>query len=303
MLWIIGFTSLFFLLLWLETRRCARVRLTELRVRVDCPDLGDSGLTLLHISDLHLTTKRMDRLEDIERAARRDWDLVLLTGDYVEETAALFPLAETLVRLRARYGVYAVLGNHDHYHYRADNPWRWFKVLVGSLTHQRCESLGDTLDTGVLIRIMEGAGVRALVNEQVEIDLDGRVKLQLFGIDDPSSNRDDPGSLYHLMSDAALRLVLIHSPRHLARLAPLKPHLVLCGHTHGGQVALPLIGALSTGSDAPRRAASGMVTQDGLKVHISPGAGAGTVFPWRILSPAGITSIRLDSTAGTTAAE
>jgi uncharacterized protein len=293
LIWLTIATVVSALLVWLAVKRSVRVRINEREMRLECRSLPEKGLEVLHVSDLHISRNTLWRLEAVARTARREWDLVLLSGDFAEEPEGIEPVAESLGRLRARYGVWAVLGNHDYYHYRADTPVRWLQVLLGSFRHGRCDRL--SLDFGVedLVSALERRGIRVLRNEFASGRIEGGGDFQVFGLDDPVTGHDNPRLLYGKDDPAALRLALTHAPTHLALLRPLNPHLVFCGHTHGGQIRLPFMGAVSTGSEAPRRAAAGLVRQDGLNVHISPGAGAGVVFPWRFAAPAEITVIRL----------
>ncbi len=293
MIWLPIAAAVAALLVWFEVRRSVRVRINEREMRLDCRSLPDKGLEVLHVSDLHISGNTLWRLDAVKKAAQREWDLVLLSGDFAEKPDGIEPVADALGQLRARYGVWAVLGNHDYYHYRADTPGRWLQVLLGSFRHGRCDRLSLEFGVEDLVAALEKRGIRVLRNEFVSGRIENGCEFQVFGLDDPVTGHDNPRPLYGKDNPAALRLALTHAPTRLALLRPFNPHLVFCGHTHGGQIRLPLIGAVSTGSEAPRRAAAGLVRQDGLDVHISPGAGAGVVFPWRFAAPAEITAIRL----------
>lgn len=281
------------LLVWLRVRRNVRPRLKVRALELDCPALPERPLEILHVSDLHISRRTLWRLEALYRAAGREWDLVLASGDFAEEPQGIEPVARALGALRSRCGIWAVLGNHDYLHYKADTPARWLQVLLGSLRHGRCDRLSLEFEVGPLVESLERHGVRVLRNAVEEGKLDGGGTFQIFGIDDPVTGHDNPRRLYGSQDRCALRLALTHAPTRLGLLRPLEPHLVLCGHTHGGQVRLPWLGAVSTGSQASRRAAGGLVTQDSLRVHISHGAGAGVVFPWRFGAQAEITVLRL----------
>ncbi len=286
------------LLVWLRVRLNVRVRLRVRDLELDCQAIPEQPLAILHVSDLHISRRTLWRLEALYRAAGRQWDLVLASGDFAEEPQGIEPVARALGGLRSRYGVWAVLGNHDYFHYKADTPGRWLQVLLGSLRHRRCDRLSLEFDVGYLVDALERHGVRVLRNEAAVGTFADGGAFQVFGIDDPVTGHDNPRRLYGNVDHSALRLALTHAPTRLGLLRPLEPHLVLCGHTHGGQVHLPWLGAVSTGSEAPRRAAGGLVTQDSLRVHISPGAGAGVVFPWRFGAQAEITVLRLKRKGG-----
>ena len=121
--------------------------------------------------------------------------------------------------------------------------------------------------------------------------LDNGTPWQIIGIDDPATDRDRPQPLYPKVAGEAMRIVLTHSPVRLESLRPFGPEVVLCGHTHGGQICLPFFGSLTTHSDADRRKSAGLVELGGCRVYISSGMGEGRALPIRILSRPELTEI------------
>lgn len=196
----------------------------QLRVtRMGVPVPGwQGGLRILQLSDIHVGQNlSMEQLEEfVERANREAPDLVCLTGDIADGPQAdidrFFPV---LGRLRARFGVIAILGNHDHY-------------------------AGADRVEAALVR----AGIEVLRDRAVTLHIDGQ-KLHVIGLDDRGPDwargmHDDEvlASLLAAAPDNVSRLLLVHRPdvfRHAAREGIA---LTLAGHTHGGQLAMPWFG-------------------------------------------------------------
>ncbi len=211
-------------------------------------------LTDLHVTGPDVPPARLARLVTAVNAARPD--LVLIAGDFVGDhrlaTHAYTPaeIAAPLRGLRARLGTIAVLGNHDHAH-----------------------------DAGAIRHALEKAGVRVLVNRAVRVG-----RLTIAGADDPFTGRDDLPALTRAAAALGGPAVLLsHSPDVAADLSPRFP-LVLAGHTHCGQVSLPLIGPPVTFARTGRRYACGLVREAGRTVIT--GAGLGTsMWPVRLGAP------------------
>lgn len=214
------------------------------RERLELPGLR-RPLRLLYLADLHYGLwLREGSVRAWVRAARAlRPDLIAFGGDYVQgrPTIDAGPLADLLAPLEAPLGVWGVWGNHDHAWY-SDRPER-------------------------LARVLAGAGVRLLVNAHAR----PRDDLWLAGVDDVSTGDVDVRAALDGVPAEAACVLLCHDPEALPRLEGLRrpPELVLCGHTHGGQLRLPGgVGALPLGwqADAPAPA----FVSSGLGVGLLP---------------------------------
>jgi predicted MPP superfamily phosphohydrolase len=167
-------------------------------------------LRVVQLSDIHHSpfTGRAQIERAIETANGLAPDIVALTGDYVShEREYAAPCAELLGRLRARCGVYAVLGNHDHW-----------------------------TDAALITDLFRAEGIRVLVNEGLRFEHDG-ASFWLAGVDDTMVGLEDlPLALAGSRADE-MKLLLAHNPVILRRAARAGVDLVLSGHTHGGQIA------------------------------------------------------------------
>lgn len=189
----------------------------ELRER-DLPVAGLpgelDGLTILHLSDFHLGTLSLNGRslgKAIAWAAPREVDLVAITGDLVSSKRGERSLRAALQRLRARHGIYAVLGNHDVAETR------------------------DPFSRPADLSRLRTDGAHLLEHDSITFEAAGRA-VQVAGVD---PRRGDE-SLGPLADDSAdLRILLLHFPDAVAGLRPGDFHLVLAGHLHGGQICLP----------------------------------------------------------------
>lgn len=206
---------------WIR-RRWVKVR----RMRIAIRELPESfeGFTIAHLSDLHLgglTPSSMVR-RWVEITNSHGADLVALTGDYVTSGSAFHSaIAEVLGDLRAKDGVVFSMGNHDYFDH------------------------GEPM-----LSLLAERGLRAVRNTSFEITR-GSDRLRIAGIDDTYTRRAElDATMAATMSEAALdagarksnhcpTIVLAHNPELFGPLVERGADLVLSGHTHGGQVALP----------------------------------------------------------------
>ncbi|HEY5711415.1 MAG TPA: metallophosphoesterase [Allosphingosinicella sp.] len=228
---------------------------------------GAPPIRVVLISDLHVAgpdmpPSRLARIVDQVNALEPD--LVLIAGDFVSDkrvstrTYGADEAVAPLARLRAPLGVVAVLGNHDH--------WR---------------------DAGAMRSALAAAGVRLLDNDAAAVG-----PLAIGGLDDAFTGHEDVVStLARMRTLPGARILLSHSPDPFP-LVPREIGLMLAGHTHCGQIRLPLIGAVSTMSDFGERYACGLIREDGKTLIVSAGLGT-SILPLRLGAPSDLWLIRL----------
>ncbi|MCC6208869.1 MAG: metallophosphoesterase family protein [Gammaproteobacteria bacterium] len=229
-------------------RRNAR-RIDVRRNEVMLPRLPETfdGFTILQLSDMHLDMDEAFPGIVSERVRDLEYDLCVLTGDFRYLTAG--PIEGALAgmrRLRANLAgeVYGILGNHDSIR---------------------------------MAPVLEEMGVRMLLNESVVLRR-GDSRLHLAGIDDPHYYRADNFERARAgIPSNAVSLLLAHSPEVYRQAAHAGFDLMLCGHTHGGQICLPGGVPLMLNARCPRRVCRGAWRYHGMQGYTSAGTGSSVV--------------------------
>jgi predicted MPP superfamily phosphohydrolase len=258
------------------------------RYRLDILPAGTGAISVLHLSDLHM-------LRDDERASRfieslPTADIAIVTGDIVGEPEAVEFTVRALRAARGRLSSLFVLGSNDLYVPRRLNPFRYFRSTV---RHRRIKR--QTGRAGDLVRLLEDDGWLHLKNRKAEQSSNG-LRFEIVGLDDPHIHRADI-RVAPRTDPEAFGLAVVHSPDPAPELASLGYDLVVAGHTHGGQVRLPLAGALVTNSSFPNRLASGLMRFGEAYVHVSPGLGTSKYAPFRFLCRPEATLLELHAPA------
>jgi predicted MPP superfamily phosphohydrolase len=245
------------------------------RQRVEALEPGQPPLTVLHLSDLHLTAADTRRIAFLERLAGEPVDLVVLTGDMLGGPGGLDPVLDALGRFRPRLGAVAVLGSNDYWAPRFRNPLSYF--LGPSSRRPRISGRNPWRE---LVEGLEARGWTVLSNRR-----DRLADVELAGMDDPHIRRDDPGVAVPPDGQVPprLRLGVVHSPyrRALDAFERNGYGLLLAGHTHGGQVRLPGVGALVTNCDLPRDRVRGLSRWGRSWLNVSAGLGTSRYAPFR----------------------
>ena len=216
---------------------------------------GVAPLRVLHISDVHLTPGRHRLLSWIRSLDALEPDLVINTGDSIAHRAAVGPFLEALGPLLDRPGVF-VYGSNDLYSPVFKNPTRYL-WRTSAMEHSRDH---PDLPWGELGAGMEAAGWLNLNNRRGRIKV-GEHDIEVAGVHDSHINRDRYDLIAGQADPAAdLRLGVLHSPEpgNIDRFTADGFNLLLAGHTHGGQVCLPVNRALVTNCGIDRARASGL---------------------------------------------
>jgi uncharacterized protein len=230
-----------------------------------------NGFKVVAISDIHAGSNYapLERLRlVVEKANEQDADLIVLLGDYVSESSRgrnrnraegtdgtelkipVSTIADNLQGFKARFGVYAVIGNHDWYH-----------------NSQKVEAE------------LERVGIKVLENEIDEIPV-GAQTVRLWGIEDLWKNRAVPRGPYDGIADKRNIVAITHNPDSLLT-APSGISIMFAGHSHGGQVNFPIFGPFAPFNDP--RFMDGHAEVDGKHVYVTSGVGTSVIpLRWRV---------------------
>ncbi len=243
------------------------------RYRLDILPAG-GGLSVLHLSDLHFQAN--DRRKARFLAGLPRADVTVVTGDILGEADAVEPVVAALRPVRGRLASYFVLGSNDYYLPRPTSYLRYFIPRIRPKRRRLTRSREREL-----VEQLAADGWVHLLNVRREVSLDG-TRLEVVGLDDPHIHRSDLRVAPRRSRDR-FGLAVVHSPDPAPELAALGYQLIVAGHTHGGQVRLPMVGALVTNSHMPRRMASGMFRLGPSYLHVSQGMGTSKYAPFRFL--------------------
>ena len=229
------------------------------------------GFKIVAIADIHAGSNYapLERLRYVvEKANEQNADLIVLLGDYVSEksrgrvrnppagtdgTELKIPvsvIADNLQGFKAKYGTFAIIGNHDWYH-----------------NEQKVHTE------------LERVGINVLNNEIESIQV-GEATLRLWGIEDLWKNRRVPSEAFDQLSDKKNIIAITHNPDSLLT-APTGFALMFAGHSHGGQINFPIFGPFAPFNDP--RFMDGHAEVDGKHVYVTSGVGTSVIpFRWRV---------------------
>ncbi|GAC1398517.1 MAG: metallophosphoesterase [Pyrinomonadaceae bacterium] len=255
-------------------------RLTANHITLEIPNWSTrlDGLRVVAVSDIHagspfINEAKLDEL--VERVNAEQPDVVVLLGDFIIQNISggkYMPpdvIAKHLGNLHARYGVFAVLGNHDW--------WGDGKSVLNELNK---------------------AGIRVLEDEFAQVEIKNQ-KLRIIGVPDLwTQNRKNKDALRQIAApeNNATNVPLIaitHNPDVFDEM-PARVSLTLAGHTHGGQVYLPFIGRPFIPSRFKQRYAIGHIVENGRHLFVTPGIGT-SIIPLRFRVPPEISVLTLHS--------
>ena len=245
---------------------------------------GSSSLRVLCLSDLHLVPNQTKKLEWVRGLAALEPDLVVSTGDnlaHMEAVPAVLRAHEHLLKLP---GVF-VLGSNDYFAPKPKNPARYLLPYGGK---KRIH--GNRLPTSELVDGFREGGWIDLNNRREQLKIND-LRLEFVGTDDPHIKRDRYAEVAGPADPtASLTIGVTHAPylRVLDAMTADGAGLILAGHTHGGQLCIPGVGALTTNCDLDRPRAKGVSRYPGdgtdpsdAWMHVSAGLGTSPYTPVR----------------------
>ncbi|SBW28966.1 metallophosphoesterase [Candidatus Protofrankia californiensis] len=277
-----------------------RTAYTLRRVVVPVLAQGAQPLRILHISDLHITPNQKRKLAWIADLARLVPDLVALTGDVLSHTDADEP---TLLALSSLFGFPGVFvpGNNDYYVPTLKSPHRYL------LPKDDSTPKGPPLDwAGFAKSLAADSGWLDLTNTRTVLRVAGQ-RIDVRGVDDARLKRDDLSAVLGSRDngDVDLMLGLSHTPepRVLDAYTADGVALTLSGHTHGGQIRVPFVGALVANCGLDRGRVRGLSRYEAggrsSWLHVSAGLGTSPFAPIRFACRPEATMITLAPAAWT----
>jgi predicted MPP superfamily phosphohydrolase len=274
-----------------------RNRFTVRRETVPVLDPGARPITVLHLSDLHMAPWQRAKQDWIRTLADYEPDLVVITGDSLGHERGLEGVERALEVFQDVPGVF-VHGSNDYFAPSPKNPFDYF------LAEREERKVDIRLDTKALERFFESLGWLDLNNTARAMTIKGS-NLEFVGVNDAHREWDRldllPGALDEMRENVGwqeerngpqpVTIALTHAPyrRVLDSFVNHGADVIFAGHTHGGQVQVPGIGALVTNCDLPREYASGLHVWhhafNAAYLEVSAGIGTSIFAPVRFSCP------------------
>jgi uncharacterized protein len=285
--------------MWVER---TSVELDHFTLEIERPGLPARGLTILHLSDFHfhaggaVQERKLARLREL--LATEHYDVVALTGDLIHDIAGMPPalaLIESLRPRQAEQAMYFCPGNHDYAEYTPFGVFghTWRESTEGRLSlhdaGRAVKAIGAFVrkvvrnelvrmpvafnDVPAIMRRLEAVGVTTLVNTCTPFRLDG-CEVWFGGVDDEMESTPDLAGALEGIPAGAPAVLLAHNPDIWLQCGVDRFDLVLSGHTHGGQIQLPAMGAIHTqGTHLRRSRPAGWFERGRSKMFVSRGLG------------------------------
>lgn len=229
---------------------------------------------ILHLSDTHFAGPHKAISNFFDRLSQESLDFVVVTGDIMDCEEGLPFCIENLKKLKTRYGIFAVFGNHDYFDFQfADVFLHNFPGQGRPLISQRVDFFEQSL---------EEAGIRVLRNETETVVIED-TPLLIHGLDDPTTGHADLLKAMQNFDPEKINILLTHTIDAFLDLGENQIDLSFSGHSHGGQIRLPLVGPIVTHTSLGRPYAAGIFDLKGAVCTVSRGLNASRFLRARLL--------------------
>lgn len=262
---------------------------------------GSEPVRILHMSDAHLLPSQSKKRQFLRSLADLQPDLVVNTGDNIASAAAIPALATDIAPLLEVPGVLA-LGSNDKFAAGKRNIARYFLKDPRPKGWRTSTKVNPQLPVEDLVAKLTAGDWVNISNGRASFEIKGTV-LDFVGVDDPHLEHDsfpvaginnhDPAPPNPAIPH--VKIGVAHAPylRVLDQFKADSAQLIFAGHTHGGQLRLPFIGALVTNCDLPRQKAKGLHEHRGVPLHVSGGLGASPYYNMRTFNRPEVTVLTL----------
>ncbi len=268
---------------------------TVRRVKVPVLPADGEEVRILHISDIHLVAKQRFKLDFLRSLSELEPDLIINTGDNISEPEAITALMTAANQLRFVPGVF-VFGSNDYHAPTFKSPLAY--VTRGRSVSDESKQV-EHLPWEELRDEFTAVGWKDLSNRRDSLEVKGH-RIAFRGTDDAHIDRDDyPSVSGPADPEADLNIGVTHAPyrRVLDPMTADGMDIIFAGHTHGGQVTIPLYGALTTNSDLDTSRAKGLskhFADDRVSyLHVSAGVGTSPTAPYRFACRPEVTLLTL----------
>ncbi len=236
---------------------------------------GANPIAVLHVSDFHLRRQNRRMIRFLESLVSHEFDLVLATGDLLGGQDAADESLRLLNGLRATTARLFVFGSSDYF---APILKNYLDYFAKRRRHGQSRNPTEYLRRG-----LRAEGWLDMNNANIMLDVNATAT-QVTGLDDPYLKRDNR-ELLNRDPGAELAIMVVHDPAPYDDAFKAGYDLAFAGHTHGGQVRLPFVGAVVTNSTLPTHLAMGPSQVGRSWLFVTPGIGTGKYAPFRFLCP------------------
>lgn len=266
------FVLVFMFVGWKRYDDSTNIVTDNISLKVEKLPESHQGFKIVHISDIQGDeyTGRSDIAAYIQKVNAQNPDMVIFTGDLISYgTDYIEMAAEELGQVKARYGTFAVVGDHDY--------WAGVKEVQRALSKQSIPLLQD---------------------ENRTVKVDSSFSIAVTGVTQVYSRQSDPEVVKRLTQNtgsADIKILASHqvADHLIASSRKNNYQMLLAGHTHGGQIRVPFMGMSFSAAEQETKYVSGLYREGGLPIHINNGLGY-TLGPMRYGAPPTITVIRLE---------
>ena len=240
-----------------------RITVTKLNLQIEGYFRSSGKVRAILLSDLHIKDFGQREENVLQKVSDLKPDIIFITGDFIQTRANPEGAAKFVSHLMAPLGIWGIIGNID-------------------------TTAPDKIE---LITMLESAGLNMLDNELRRIEKDG-LEFDLIGLS-LNPEMETINTLFRKGGNGIPKIVLIHWPRLVGKVIRYHPQLILCGHTHGGQIRLPLIGRYLARLISNTHYDMGLFRISSTWLYVSRGIGM-TSHPIRLFCPPEITLLTLE---------